>query len=400
MPHEAAATCPVRKLAPEERSGPAVERVVDAAGERWVVRAFDTAREVLRSTDAVRQAGFAAEQAARPGAKSRPPILYLEGAAHREQRSAAARLFAPKVVEGYRDMMETLSAELVAGLRPDRPVDLSRLSLRMAVQVAAQVVGLTDSSLTGMTRRLDAFFRGDPTGAPRSPRAIIRALSASTALLRFHRLDVRPAIRSRRRRRRDDVISQLLDRGYSDLDILTECVTYAAAGMVTTREFITLAAWHLLDHPPLLARYRAAEAEERVEILNEVLRLEPVVGNLYRRTTTPLTLHTADGVVEVEAGALIDLDLRCVNADPTTVSPEPLQLRPARSLPRAVPPSVMAFGDGNHRCPGASIALQESEVLLTELFRHDITADGPPRVRWNAVTKGYELDRFWIRIAG
>jgi cytochrome P450 len=41
------------------------------------------------------------------------------------------------------------------------------------------------------------------------------------------------------------VVSQLLSLGFRDLEILTECLTYAAAGMVTTRELIGVAGWHL-----------------------------------------------------------------------------------------------------------------------------------------------------------
>ena len=47
------------------------------------------------------------------------------------------------------------------------------------------------------------------------------------------------------------MISQLLQQGFDDLEILTEALTYAAAGMATTREFVTVAAWHLLDEPDL-----------------------------------------------------------------------------------------------------------------------------------------------------
>ncbi len=391
--------CPRRLLVPgDERSGPALERPSSASDGRWVIRSFDLARQVMRDSDSVRQAGFGAERINRAEAKMRPPVLYLEGAPHRLQRKAAARLFAPKVTEDYREMMETLSARLVSRLRTDVAVDLSQLSLEMAVQVAARVVGLTNSSLSGMTRRLDSFFERDSSAPARGPWDRMKQLLNQTTLLRFFYLDVKPAIRARRRRRSEDVISQLIDQGFNDFDILTECVTYGAAGMVTTREFITVAAWHLLDDPDLLARYRAAEMAERLEILNETLRLEPVVGHLYRRSTAPITLATAEGDVELGVGALIDLDIRAVNADPGTVGAEPLGLCPARALPRSVPPTLMSFGDGNHKCPGASIAIMETEIFLTTLLSHDVVAAGPPTVQWNPVTQGYDLDELMVTL--
>jgi len=133
--------CPVRKLEPEaRRSSPALEQVSDDGPDRWVVRSFALARQVLRDPEATTQAGFGAERMPRgDGADAhgggmaaptmRPPILYLEGAPHRTQRSAAARFFAPKVTEAYRPMMEALSEELVGRLRPDRGVDLRTLSM-------------------------------------------------------------------------------------------------------------------------------------------------------------------------------------------------------------------------------------------------------------------------------
>ena len=326
----------------------------------------------------------------------RPPILYLEGSQHRTQRKAAARFFAPKVTEDYREMMEEFSDDLVRQVGTDQPVDLSRLSMQMAVQVAAQVVGLTNSSTRGMSRRLDTFFSRDPLESRSGPAGWLKMLRSGTATARFFWLDVKPAIRARRRQPREDVVSQLLAEGFSDLEVLTECLTYGAAGMVTTREFICVAAWHLLDDPALLARYRDGTLDERLALLQETLRLEPVVGHLYRRIQRPLVV-TIDGTERVlPAGALVDLDLRAVNADAATVGAEPYGLCPGRALPRSVPPALMSFGDGNHRCPGAPIAIMESEIFLTTLFRHDIVALGPPSVSWNPVSQGYDLDDFLV----
>ncbi|QCB93369.1 cytochrome P450 [Cellulomonas shaoxiangyii] len=392
-----AGRCPVRKLAqPDDALAPPLERV-DGPEPAWRIRSFELARTVLRHADATRQAGFNAEGFDRDGGSSiRPPILYLEGDAHHAQRRAAARFFAPRTVEGYRPWMQETADGLVATVRADTWTDVAPLGMRMAVQVAARVIGLDRSSSRGMHRRLDTFFEPD-TSVARTPLARWRALRRSTAMLRFFLLDVQPAIRSRRRRRRDDLISRLLDDGFSDLDILTECVTYAAAGMVTTRELMTVAVWHLLDDDALLARYRAADREGRVAVLDEVLRLEPVIGHLLRRTTAPLRLEGPGGPVELPAGALVDIDVRAVNADAGTVGDDPLALRPARPLPRTVPPALLSFGDGHHKCPGAPLALVESEIFVSALVRHDLAASGPPRVRWNDVSQGYDLAALRVR---
>lgn len=388
-------SCPARKLAQaDDGLGPDLEHV-PGARPRWRVRSYALARAVLRHPDATRQAGFGADGARGGPVRIRPPILFLEGEAHHAQRRASARLFAPRAVAGYRDWMQETADRLVAQVRPDRWTDLTSLTMQMAVEVTSRVIGLDHGTSPRMRGRLDEFFAPAPTG--RSPWSRWRAALRGTAVLRFFLLDVRPAIRARRRRRRDDLISGLLDGGYTDLEILTECVTYAAAGMATTRELMAAVVWHLLDDDALLARYRASDRDGRVAMIEEILRVEPVVGHLLRRTTAPLTLDGPDGPVELPVGTLLDVDVRAVDADERVVGADPLGLCPARPMARAVGPVVLAFGDGHHRCPGAPLASTETEVFVSTLLRDDLAAAGPPRVRWNEVSQGYDLTRLRVR---
>jgi cytochrome P450 len=261
------------------------------------------------------------------------------------------------------------------------------------------VIGLTNSSVSGMSRRLGAFFAGDPLSRGSGPAARLRQVLAGGRTGRFYWLDVKPAIRSRRRRPRADIISQLIEREFSDLEILTECLTYASAGMATTRELISAAAWHLLEDPELLRTYRAGDVAARRSLLEELLRVEPVVGYLRRRTTSPVTLDGTDGPLTIESGALVDLRLRMVNDDPAVLGDGGAAVCPGRALPSSVPAAVMSFGDGHHRCPGGPLAVMESEIFLSRLFERDLVADAPPRVRWNPVSQGYDLDRFPVRLA-
>ncbi len=392
--------CPVRKLTPpgEATAGPDVERVLTEDGAKVVVRSFELARQVLRDEDGYHQAGFGADTV-RTQSTMRPPILYLDGPDHRIQRRASAPFFTPKAIEAYRPMMDELAERLTAQVRPDRGTDLADLAMRMAVEVVGRVVGLTSSSLPGMTKRLNTFFDGDPLSTTFSVRALPRLLRTHSATFRFYWQDVKPAIRAHRKHPQDDLISATLDQGFSDLEILTEAITYGAAGMVTTRELISVGAWHLLEDPELLARFRAADQEARSTLLQETLRLEPVVGRLLRRAVRPVRLEGRAGPVDIAAGELVDIDVRAANADAAVVGAAPLELCPGRELPRGVPAAVMGFGDGHHKCPGGPIAIMEAEIFLAALFRRDIVADGPPRVRWNPVSQGYDLDRFMLRVA-
>jgi cytochrome P450 len=393
--------CPVdhttyQKTAQEpETVGLPVE--IDEAGT-WHIRGFEEARMILRSND-TKQAGFNAEMMDGLNMIHNKPILYQEGQVHHQQRRQTARFFTPKAVStDYRQFIEALSDQLVQGFQRRKTADLSDLSLALAVPVAARVVGLTNSRLPGMGKRLDAFFKQPSAQKTRFPLLTkIQALLNQRGMLFFFFLDVQPAIKARKRHPQEDVVSHLLSLKYSDPEILTECVTYAAAGMVTTREFISVAAWHFLEQPELHARYLVAEEAERFEMLHEVLRLEPVVAHLYRRASADIPLSSEQVIPQ---GALINLHIYANNADEQIVGAEPLVLHPGRPLgSERIPSMLMGFGDGAHRCPGSFLAIQETDIFLQRLLAlKGLRIVYPPKLRWNELTTGYEIRDFQIAL--
>jgi cytochrome P450 len=389
--------------AAEPAEAPDIERAADGS---WHVRGFHEARAVLRGTNTT-QAGFRADVINRVSGAGNVPILYQEGKAHQQQRKQTARFFTPKAVSrDYRRLMETLADEIIASLKQSRRADLSALSLTLAVQGASAVVGLTNSRIPGMDKRLDAFFSFNPADetSARGLRATLKRMrSLATSQLQlaaFHYLDVKPAIDARRRQPREDVISHLLSLGYRDREILTECITYAAAGMVTTREFISMAAWHMLEQPALRARYLAAEEDERMTILEEILRLEPVVGHLYRRATEDIQLSAGDESITIPQGALMDVHVHAANTDERIVGEYPFAVCPDRELHGdRVSPELLSFGDGAHRCPGSYTALQETDIFLQRLLAIDgLSMERAPTLTWNDLVTGYELRDFRITI--
>lgn len=392
--------CPVEHGASQRKTGRGERPDAPAVEERdgvWHLRSYATVRQVLRNADATRQAGFNAELVGKTGL--RQPVLFQDGAEHLEQRTAIARFFTPKRVDdAYQTLMEDLSDELIVDLQRSRRADLSELSLALAVQVAARVVGLTDSRVPGMARRLEAVLALERLERLSPVRRTIHMASAQLRLLRFYLQDVRPAIRARRKAPREDVISHLLGMGYRPAEILIECITYGAAGMATTREFIGIAAWHLLENEPLRRDYLAADEGERHRILHEILRLEPVVGHLYRRAVTDVVIEHEGSRTTIPAGSRIDLDVRAANADPAAVGDDPLQVCPHRQLAPRVQPPVHAFGDGAHRCPGAFIAIKESDVFLQRLLRLPIRLSAPPRIAWNDLIESYEVRDFLVTL--
>ncbi|MFE6858938.1 cytochrome P450 [Nocardia sp. NPDC057668] len=360
----------------------------DAAGT-WQIRGYADGRALLRSTETV-QAGLGVETVEKLPARLRRPVLYRDGEEHREHRRQTARYFTPKRVdEHYRELMHEIADREIALLRAQGRANLSQMSFRLAVDVTKAVVGLTDSK-PGTDRRLEVFF---PEKFSEPGFTSIAGLLGYVRQMRawgaIYFDDVRPAVRVRRKARRDDLISHLIDEGCADGEILGECLTFAAAGMVTTREFINLAAWHLFTDDALRTRFRAGSEAERLALLQELLRLEPVISDLKRRTVSEVVLPSG---ATIPAGELVDVAVSVANVDPGVVGDQPLDVCPGRALSGGAGAAVLSFGDGPHKCPGAHIALQESEIFLGKLFALDgLRMENPPRVTMKPEISGYEL---------
>lgn len=387
-----------RAVKPGEPDAPRVEHdrsLSPSKGHVWRIRSLATARQVLRARAQTVQAGFTAEKIPR-GWFTKHPILISDGPDHDEQRSRVARFFAPAVVsDRYLAQMEACADRLLD--EAGATTRLDDLALLYTVEVTAEIVGLTAAPVPKMAKRLVSFFNQPPFDITRADLGRTPGQWAKAAwnglvpIARFWFADVRPAVRARRRASQNDVISHLIAEGYSDADILVECVTYGTAGMVTTREFIAMAAWHLLRDKGLCDRYKVADAPERTAILHELIRLEPVVGHLYRRVAEPFEISDGDQSWTVETGDLLDVCTRPANADPEAVGADSLDICPYRPVTPGVSPYGLSFGDGAHKCPGQPLAILESDVLLTRLLARNPTLVTDPTLGWDDLIEGYTL---------
>ncbi|WP_291426915.1 cytochrome P450 [Deinococcus sp.] len=358
---------------------------------------YESVRQLLKDDEAP-QAGFLAKFATDPTRGMHPPVLYMQGDEHTEMRRATARYFTPTAVNSYAPMIAGLCDEMLGELHSKGEMNLDDLSLRLAVEVAANVVGLNSSLLPGMEKRIEAFVSTGMDGAPGAviKSSPLRNVSMGGSVALFFGLDVKPAIEARKKAPKDDLISYLLERKYSDQEILTECITYATAGMITTREFITLAAYQLLQRPELRADYVHGTEKERHAILHELLRLDPVVTMLYRKAEKDMEVEGQ----QYPAGTTFALNIQTANADPAVMGDDADEICPHRKLPRGVQAQGLAFGDGAHRCPGAFLAIKESDMFLRRLLMwNDLEIVRHPTIGSNEIVKGYELRGLRVRLS-
>ncbi len=354
------------------------------------IHSHELARAVLRAQE-VEQSGFGADITRNMRSLMRLPMLFLEGEEHQQMRRGTARFFTPRACEdNYRELIERETQRLIGDLVEKGEGRLDAMAMDLAVTVAAEIVGLTEHTAPGMPRRILTFLSNPPIDLPMSPRLVWRMFTSQVKLGIFYLMDVRPSVRTRRTAPRNDVISHLLAQGYKTNEILTECVLYGAAGMVTTREFITIAGIHLIENAALRQRFLAANDAGQRDILEEILRLEPVIGRLRRRAVAPFTLPDGESVAP---GQEFTVDVRSTNADEAAVGKCPFHADPDRVLPdpRTGRPA-MSFGDGRHRCPGAYVAIQESAIFLDALLRLDgLGIAGTPELGWSNLVGGYEF---------
>jgi len=352
--------------------------VVPEPGSR-MVGTFAALRAVLRN-ETLHQSGVQDSVMNRDDPLT-ASIFWLDGDAHRSRRAAIISFFTPKAIATrHLPIMRRAADRLVGELRARGKGRLDRISFALAVAVTAEIVGLTDSRVGGMDWRIEQFGRGPALAGKGGLWKPLSSVLTNLTVLLIYLLDVRPAIAARRRRRREDVISRLLDEGRSEKEILVECLTFGLAGMTTSREFMVVAAWHLFDNEPLRRRFMAGDDAEKTAILMEILRLEPVAGMIYRRATEPVS---DDSLGSLDAGTRLSLHIRAANLDEAAVGPHPERLDPERARSRKVNGAWMSFGDGVHFCPGWQVALTQTRVLLERIFAvPGIRLVRPPDITW------------------
>lgn len=386
-----AAACPFQSGAHSGRDDRKSAALADAEAKPdegfAPVVSYAFARDIMRSP-AVRQ-GMEADYF-KDKEPSRIPVIFLDGELHKKRRAQLARYFTPKAIKDrHRQVMDSTTAEVMDQLRRTGRGQLDVMSLRLACDVAAEIVGLTNTDAAAMSDRLRKKFRA--TGKRKRP-GLLGKLGGLEDVLRtlwFFRRDVVPAIRHRQTHDRDDVISFLVREGYSDQEILIECMTYATAGMITTREFIVMVAWHLLEKEDLRRQFLEGDEDVQFAILDEILRIDPVAAYLYRRADEDMT--TSDGQ-QVKAGDRYLVDIRNINLDEAATGECPFAIDPERAKRQRMPSNWLSFGDGPHRCPGAQVALHETRVFIDALLRvPGIRLAVPPTLGWLEEINGYEL---------
>jgi cytochrome P450 len=313
-------------------------------------------------------------------------VLLLDEAPHIEQRKLLLPPFHGERMTRYGELMaEVAAAEIETWPRGETYAMRPRMQALTLEVILRAVFGLGEGE---RLERLRAELRRllDLVTNPRM--MAFPALLGPRRVARFNffqrdvaRVDgpIYEEIAERRRAgdldERDDILSLLLQARHedgspmSDPELRDELMTLLVAGHETTANALAWAIERLIRHPDKLDRLteeaHAGETEYLDAVINETLRLRPVISLVARRLTEPVQI----GGWALPAGVTVAPSIYLVHRRPD-IYPDPDRFVPERFIDN--PPGTytwIPFGGGVRRCLGASFAQFEMRVVLGELVR-------------------------------
>jgi cytochrome P450 family 135 len=322
-------------------------------------------------------------------------VLLLDEDAHMAQRKLMLPSFHGERMRGYEQTMADVAAREIERWPAGEPLSAWPTMQAITLEVIMRTVfGVTD---TGRLGRLGDVLRSSLSWAtePRrmarlallGPRRIAERGTLKQVLAPTDEL-IFQEIRARREapdlEQRDDVLSLLLQARHddgtamSDQELRDELMTLLVAGHETSATALAWALEALARHPDALNRLReevkGGDDAYLDAVVQETLRLRPVIALVLRRLTEPMEIGGRLLPAGVNVAPCIYLMHR--RAD---VYPNPRAFRPERFLEK--PPGTytwIPFGGGVCRCLGASFAQFEIKIVLRELVaRLDMTPARP-----------------------
>ena len=331
------------------------------ASRFWVVTRYDDVVALLhdpsRFSSSAGPSGYS-EEAGLP----RLTMIQDDPPHHDRLRRILSKAFTPRITAEREGRLREIAGALVAELREraasGEAVDLVRdFSSPFPVNVIAEILGIPED-LRDELRIWNATT--SVTGA-----ASLRESSTVRVMREMH-VTLAELIEARRRERRDDLFSALIDASESDdsplqpEELVGLCQLLWTAGNETTTNLLSNAALVLQERPDLLAMVRDEPARIPA-VVEEMLRLHSPLNGLARVTTTDVELHGQS----VRRGDKVMVMFASANRDPRHFE-DPTRFEPGRR-----PNDHVAFGHGIHFCLGSHLARLEARIgleLLGELL--------------------------------
>jgi cytochrome P450 len=309
----------------------------------------------------------------------RHSILVLDGEEHLAQRRRMLPPFHGDRMRERRELVASLAREELSGWRGE--VKTHERMQALTLEVMMQVVFGRDDA------RLREAIASTLSLARSAPRLVVMALGAKRGFERaVARVDevIYEAIDSatgatRRAGTPETLLDELIAVSSSREEVRDQLVTLLAAGHETTATALAWAFERLGRHPEVVERL--GEREYRGWLVNEVLRVRPVLSVAPRKLTAPFDVagHT------LPPGTHVAPCIYLAHRRADTWG-DPLTFRPERWADPPPSYAFIPFGGGTRRCLGAAFATMEMEAVLDEAAKLGTIRSDPERVRRRAVT--------------
>ncbi|OBG26068.1 cytochrome P450 [Mycobacterium sp. 852002-51057_SCH5723018] len=275
---------------------------------------------------------------------------------HTKTRGLLSRLLTPKRLKENEDFMWRLA---------DAQLDefVSRGTCEFLDEYARPFSGLVIADLLGVPpedhQEFRIVFSGQVAGS-------IEDDSVTRAHNPLEWLDEKftAYITERRREPRSDVLTELAQAKYPDgstpevIDVVRLATFLFAAGQETTTKLLSFGMRMIAESAEIQASLRDDRSKIPV-FVEETLRMESPVKCHFRMARTA----TSIGDTKIPAGATVMLLPGASNRDPQKFA-EPSEFRIDRPNVR----EHVAFGRGNHSCPGAPLARAEGRISLNRIL--------------------------------
>lgn len=334
----------------------------------WVLTRYEDVKAVCldatMSSDRLRPffAALPSAEAQRIGELIRVLTLWMvfrDPPEHTRLRKIAAKVFHVRSVNALRPNIETLTAWLLARIGDREDFDfIAEFAGPLPALVIMDMLGVPREELARIKALSDemALFIGSTRDAPEK---YSRAEAATHEMAELFRA----MIRDRRRARRADLLSELIEAEadgdrLSEDELVATCVILLFAGHETTTHHIANGLKALLEFPGELERLRKDPALAPAAV-EELLRYDGPIGALVRIVREPHALHGQ----ELKPGERVFLLMNAANRDERAYE-DPDRV----DFDRHGPPHL-TFGYGPHICLGFPLARLEGQIALPAVLR-------------------------------
>jgi cytochrome P450 len=339
----------------------------------WALSRHEDVLAAFRNLDGFSNAqGVSLEPSAfGPEAHRFMSFLALDPPRHTRMRSLVGKGFTPSKVAEMEEHIRAIALEHLEPALEQGTFDfIADFAGKLPMDVISELVGVPRADRSEVRRLADVVVHRED-GVLDVPAA---GMDAALALVAYYQ----GMVDERRRSRRDDLTSALLDAELdgdklTDDEIIAFLFLMVVAGNETTTKLLGNAWYWGWRHPDQRAK-PFDDGDRVVSWIEETLRFDTSSQMLLRVTRMPLELHGTP----IPEGARVLLLVGSANRDERVFA-----AADRYDLDRDTS-RLVSFGSGRHFCMGAPLARLEARIGLTELVErvatYDVDPDGIERV--------------------